>query len=293
MGTAAIHHRGLSSQSGLNLNGWAVDGATTCQGSCISFLTVVIFFCTLLGLAIGSFLNVVIWRVPRGESIVSPPSACPKCGQQLRNRDNIPVVSWLILRGKCRDCGNPISVRYPVVELLTAALFALMSVVVPLASLPAYLWLAGAGVALAAIDLDVKRLPNVITYPSIMIVGGWLIGSALIQGEPSVAIRTLLGGVSLGVFYLLIAFAYPQGMGLGDVKLAPTLGFALGYLSWSAVIVGGLAAFVIGAIVGVLVMVMKKSGRKTAIPFGPFMLIGALIGMLWGQQLANWYLGIW
>lgn len=246
----------------------------------------------VLGLLVGSFLNVVIWRVPRGESVVSPPSACPRCGHPLRPQDNIPVVSWLVLRGKCRNCAEPISKRYPLVELATAALFAVIVSWVPLVVLPAYLWLTAAGVALTMIDIDHKRLPNVIVYPSAAVVGVWLVGASLITDESGAAIRTLLAGVALFAFYLLLALVYPAGMGLGDVKLAFVLGMALGWLSWSAVVVGTFLAFLIGAVVGLAVIAIRGGGRKTAIPFGPFMLAGALIALFVSEPVSNWYLSL-
>jgi leader peptidase (prepilin peptidase)/N-methyltransferase len=246
----------------------------------------------VFGLVIGSFLNVVIWRVPRGESIVSPPSACPKCSHQLRPYDNIPVISWLVLRGRCRDCGEAISARYPIIEALTAALFVVMAVLVPPAALPAYLWLAGAGVALAVIDLDTKRLPNAITYPTAVIVGVWLIGASLVVGESGQALRTLLGGLALAGFFLLLNLFYPRGMGMGDVKLALPLGFALGYVSWATVLVGGFLAFFLGAVVGVALMSAGKAGRRSALPFGPFMLVGALLALVVGDAVGSWYAGL-
>ncbi len=248
--------------------------------------------CGIFGLVIGSFLNVVIWRVPRGESIVRPPSACPKCGHQLRPYDNIPVLSWLVLRGRCRDCGEPISMRYPIIEALTAALFVAMALLVPPAALPAYLWLAGAGVALAAIDLDTKRLPNVITYPSAVIVGVWLIGVSLATGEPGQALRTLLGGLAFAGFFLLLNVLYPRGMGMGDVKLALPLGFALAWVSWATLLVGGFLAFLLGAVVGVGLMAAGRAGRRSALPFGPFMLIGAFVALVVGDSVADWYAGL-
>lgn len=250
---------------------------------------IIAVYCGVMGLLIGSFLNVVIWRVPRGESIVRPPSACPRCGHRLRAYDNIPVVSWLVLGGRCRDCQEPISMRYPVVELITGALFVVMSLVVPLAALPAYLWLAGAGVALAGIDIDVKRLPNVIVYPSILIVGGWLVGLSLVLGEPGQAGRTVLAGLALGGFFGVIHLAAPRGMGMGDVKLAVLIGSALGWLGWAEVLVGGFLAFLLGAVVGLALMASGKAGRKSALPFGPFMLLGCLIAVVAGEQIGDWY----
>jgi leader peptidase (prepilin peptidase)/N-methyltransferase len=246
----------------------------------------------VLGLLVGSFLNVVIWRVPRGESIVSPPSACPSCGHPLRARDNIPVVSWLLLRGRCRDCGAAISKRYPLVELTTALLFAVIAIGVPVEALPAYLWLTAAGVALSMIDVDHKRLPNAIVYPTAIVVGAWLIGVSLLSGQPGLALRTLLAGLALFAFYLVLKLVYPAGMGLGDVKLALVLGMALGWLSWSAVVIGTFLAFALGALVGVTVIARGRGGRKTAIPFGPFMLGGALLSVFAAEPISEWYLSL-
>lgn len=245
--------------------------------------------CGVFGLLIGSFLNVVIWRVPRGESIVRPPSACPACGHTLRPYDNVPLLSWMLLRARCRDCGAPISARYPVVELTTGVLFALMPFLVAVAALPAYLWLAGAGVALAAIDLDTKRLPNAITYPTAGVVGGWLVVVALVQGAPQQALRTFLGGVAFGAFFLLLHIVYPRGMGMGDVKLAVPLGFGLAWISWGTLLIGGFAAFFLGSLVGIGLMVAGKAGRRTALPFGPFMLAGALVALAFGEPIGDWY----
>ena len=153
-----------------------------------------VVFITLAGLAIGSFLNVVIWRVPRGESIVSPPSHCPQCDAEIRGRDNIPVASWLLLRGRCRDCGARISARYPGVELLTGVLFLLVTLAIGLTwELPAYLYLTAVGVALAFIDLDTRRLPNVMTLPSYPILAALLLIPAAVDGSWGDYGRAMLG----------------------------------------------------------------------------------------------------
>ena len=244
----------------------------------------------LLGLIIGSFLNVVIWRVPRGESIVSPPSACPQCGHEIRVNDNIPVVSWLVLRGKCRDCGHPISARYPLVELGTGLLFAAMAWRFGLSwELPAYLYFAAIAVALALIDLDTRRLPNVITLPSYAVAGALLLLPAVLDGSWDAYLRAWLGGLALFAFYFLLAFIYPAGMGFGDVKLAGVIGLYLGWLGWGSVLVGAFLGFLLGAVVGVALIVFGSAGRKSAIPFGPFMLAGAFIAVMWGQNLSDLY----
>jgi leader peptidase (prepilin peptidase)/N-methyltransferase len=249
--------------------------------------------CGLLGLLIGSFLNVVIHRVPRGESVVHPRSRCPGCESEIAPRDNIPVVSWLLLRGRCRNCGEPISVRYPLVELLTGAVFALLAGIFGLsAELPAYLYLGAVGVALALIDLDTKRLPDVLTLPS-YVVGIVLLGIAsAVDGTWGSLGRGLLGMGALFAFYFLLAFIYPAGMGFGDVKLAGVLGLYLAYQSWGVLIVGGFLGFLLGAVVGGGLMIAQRAGRKSKIPFGPFMLAGTLIALVVGQSLWDAYLGV-
>lgn len=242
------------------------------------------------GLLIGSFLNVVVWRVPRGESIVSPPSHCPRCGTPIAPRDNIPVVSWLLLRGRCRHCREPISARYPLVEAFTGALFAGFAAWFgPVAQLPAYLYLAAVGVALALIDYDVKRLPDPLTLPSYP-VGLVLLGiaSGVHHNGWSFA-RALIGMAALFAFYFTVAFIAPRGMGFGDVKLSGVIGLYLAWLGWGELAVGAFAAFVVGAVVGVGAMLVTGGGRKMKIPFGPFMLVGALIGIFAGHPLASAY----
>jgi leader peptidase (prepilin peptidase)/N-methyltransferase len=245
----------------------------------------------LFGLLIGSFLNVVIWRVPRGESIVSPPSHCPGCDAPISPRDNVPLLSWLLLRGRCRHCGEPISARYPLVELLTGGVFAVLAARVGLDwALPAYLYLGAVCVALALIDLDHKRLPNALTLPS-YVVGVVLLGAAaLLKGEPRLVLRALLGMAILYGIYFLLAFAYPAGMGFGDVKLAGVLGLYLGYLGWSTWFVGWLLGFLLGGLFGVLAILVRRASRKTQVPYGPFMIVGAFVAICCGQAIADAYL---
>jgi leader peptidase (prepilin peptidase)/N-methyltransferase len=247
--------------------------------------------CALLGLLVGSFLNVVIWRVPRGESIIRPPSHCPGCDAAVRPRDNVPVLSWLLLRGRCRDCAEPISARYPRVELGTAVIFGTLAARIGAhADLPAFLYLGAIGVALAMIDLDVKRLPNVIVLPS-YVVGAVLLGvAALAQHDGTGYVRALLGMAALFGLYFMLVFIYPAGMGLGDVKLAGVLGLYLGWLGWGEVITGGFLGFLFGGVVGVALMTMRRAGRKTQIPFGPYMLAGAFVAIMAGGALADLYL---
>lgn len=247
--------------------------------------------CAVLGLAIGSFLNVVVWRVPKGESVVSPPSACPSCGHRIAPRDNVPVVSWLLLGGQCRHCHQRISPRYPLVEAGTAALFAVVALRFGLSwELPAFLYLAAITVALALIDIDVRRLPNAIVLPSYPVAGVLLVGAALLQGDPGSALRSVLAGLALYTVYLVLALIYPAGMGFGDVKLAGVLGLYLGYLGWGEVVVGWFLAFLVGGLVGALLIVLRRAGRKSKIPFGPYMLVGAWLAVLFSDVLVDWYL---
>lgn len=246
----------------------------------------------LVGLAVGSFVNVLVWRVPRGESIVRPRSHCPRCQAGIRPRDEVPVVSWLLLRGRCRDCGTTISPRYPLVEVLTAAVFVVLGL--RLAdeppAIPAFWWLGAVGVALALIDLETRKLPNVLTLPSyaVGIVG---LGLAALTTEGLTPwLRALLGCAALYACYFALAFAYPAGMGFGDVKLAGVLGLYLGWLGWASVIVGAFAGFLLGGVVSIALVLAGRAGRKSAIPFGPFMLAGTLIGILAGQRIADGYL---
>lgn len=253
-----------------------------------------VVFAGLLGLAVGSFLNVVIYRVPAGLSVVSPPSRCPVCEHDIRNRHNVPVLGWLILRGHCYDCKTPISPRYPVVEGVTGALFAAVAAVLLHRHLgqavPAYLYLTAVGVALALIDFDHKRLPNAIVLPSYPVLAALLVVASALTHDWWALARAGIGGAALyAAFYALMA-AYPKGMGFGDVKLAGLLGGAMAWLSWATFGVGAFGGFVLGSLVGLGVMASGRGTRKTAIPFGPFMIAGALIAIFVAQPLADAYL---
>jgi leader peptidase (prepilin peptidase) / N-methyltransferase len=244
----------------------------------------------LLGLAIGSFLNVVIHRVPRDESLVHPGSHCPQCGNPVRARHNVPVLGWLMLRGRCADCGNRISARYPLVEAGTAALFVAVSARFGFSwELPAYLYLAAVAVALTMIDLDVMRLPDKIVLPSYAVAVALLAPVSITADDPGALLRGGLAAVLLYVVYRVLA---TFGMGGGDVKLAPLLGFYLGWLGWSAVAVGAFAGFLLGGVVGGLLVALKLASRKTRIPFGPYMLAGAFLAVFAAAPLAGWYLNL-
>ena len=245
----------------------------------------------VLGLLIGSFLNVVIHRVPAGLSLVSPGSACPACAHPVRARDNVPVLSWLVLHGRCRDCHAPIAARYPLVELATAALFATLGWrfgSTPYAA--AALVVAAAGVALFMIDLDHRRLPFEIT--AAMAVGTVLaLGvDAARHGADPVVPALLAAALWFAVYAGIWLATAGRGMGLGDVALAPVLGLALGWLGWGPALIGLGAGFVIGAVVGVGLMLAGLAHRGAKVPHGPFLLSGAALGMLAGGPLAAAYL---
>lgn len=252
-------------------------------------MLVVYAFASIFGLIIGSFLNVVVYRVPAGLSVVRPASRCSACTTPIRPRDNIPVISWLLLRGRCRDCSEPISPRYPLVEALTGALFVVMALKFGLSDeLPAYLYLVAVGVALALIDLDVKRLPDVLTLPSYA-VGAILLGLASLH-DGHALLRAILGAAAMFAVYFALCFAYPAGMGFGDVKLSGVLGLYTAWLGWDVWAAGLLLGFFLGGFFGIGLILAKKGGRKTAVPFGPFMLIGAFLAILFGHPLVQGYL---
>lgn len=262
----------------------------------------------VLGLAIGSFLNVVVYRIPLLRSIVSPPSACPTCGTRIKAYDNVPVLSWLVLRGKCRNCASPISVRYPLVELGTGLFFAAVAVWFSLAGgistvstggvatwilrIVAFLFLAAVSVALGLIDLDTRTLPNRIVLPSYVVAIVLFGTTSVLTGDYGRLLGAGIGMAALWLAYLAMALAYPGGMGFGDVKLAGLLGFYLGWLGWGTLIVGGFAAFLLGGLFSIGLLVARKAGRKSSIPFGPWMLIGAWVGVFFGEIIAAGYLSL-
>lgn len=246
----------------------------------------------LLGLAVGSFLNVVIYRVPRDESLVRPGSHCPHCGNPVRDRHNVPVLGWLLLRGRCFDCAAPISIRYPLVEAGTAVLFVAVAAKFGWSwELPAYLYLAAVAIALAAIDIDLMRLPDKIVLPSYAVAPLLLLPAVLAEHSWHAAVRGLAAAALLYAGYWILA-VLPKGMGGGDVKLAPLLGFYLGWLGWSSVAIGALAGFLLGAVAGVALMAARAATRKSRIPFGPYMLAGAFLAVFAAAPIASWYAGL-
>ena len=257
-----------------------------------------VIFASILGLAVGSFLNVVIYRVPRSQSVLSPPSACPQCSTRIKGYDNIPVISWLLLRGKCRNCNVAISARYPSVEISTAIFFGLVagkfdtpnSHVVFL--LAAFLYLAAITIALALIDLETHTLPNAIVLPSYAVGIVLLSLSGYFNSDYRAIIRAIVGGTVMWLLYLAMALMYPDGMGFGDVKFAGVLGLFLGYLGWDVLVTGAFAAFVLGGLFAISLILLRKSNLKSGIPFGPWMLAGAWLGVFFGVPIAQSYLSI-
>jgi leader peptidase (prepilin peptidase)/N-methyltransferase len=236
------------------------------------------------GLAVGSFLNVVVYRLPRGESLATPGSRCPSCGTPIRPYDNLPVLGWLLLGGRCRACGTRISARYPIVEALTAML-AVAVVLVKHSPRDVLLGLVLVAVLIpvALIDLDERIIPNKITLPAA--VAAIVIGLAL---APSKVPEQLIAGAAAGGFLLVFVLAYPRGMGMGDVKLAGVLGLYLGRSVAPAILVAVLAGTIVGTYL--IARVGVQQGRKTAIPFGPFLAVGGVVGLFAGPAIVHWYL---
>ena len=280
----------------------------TALTSLAPFVTVLV---GLLGLAIGSFLNVVVYRVPAGMSVVAPASSCPGCGHEIRSRDNVPVLSWVLLRARCRDCHEPISARYPLVEAATGILFvavALFSVLAPWSPLAdaegvrgavqsalilvAFLYLMAISISLTLIDLDTHTLPNRIVLPAYIVLPALLLAASGVSGDWGAALRGLIGLVVLGAVYLGLALAVPGGMGLGDVKLAGVLGFVLAYLGWGPLAVGSFGAFLLGGTFAIVLLAVRRAGRRSGIPFGPWMLAGAWLGIAVGVPAWGFYLGV-
>lgn len=261
----------------------------------------------LLGAVIGSFLNVVIYRVPAGVSVVRPRSACPACGEPVRPRDNVPIISWMLLRGRCRDCGASISRRYLFVETLTAFAFAgvtllfgdallnavsAMDALAAAAVLVAHLYLVAITIALAAIDLASHRLPDALVLPSYAVGLALLAAAALASSDFERLATAAAGAGILFALYLTLSLVSPKGMGMGDVKLSGVIGLYLGWAGWSAIAVGTLAAFLLGGVLGIILLATRRVSRNSGIPFGPWMLGGAWLGIMLGEPIAQGYLAI-
>ncbi len=244
----------------------------------------------LLGLAVGSFLNVCIHRLPRDQSLNSPPSRCPSCEYRLRWFDNIPVLSYVLLGGRCRTCRTRISIRYPLVELITMVLFLVHGAVFGWSALLVPRLAFGcAMVVLFAIDLEHQLLPNVITLPGIVV--GLIASAVLPPGIVDALIGMLIGG---GVLWLIgeayFRYSGHEGMGGGDVKMLAMIG---AFLGWKLVLVTLVLSSIAGSVIGLLVIAIRKGGMKYALPYGTFLALGALVASLAGESIVNWYVGLY
>ncbi|MGZ6640602.1 MAG: prepilin peptidase [Solirubrobacteraceae bacterium] len=237
------------------------------------------------GLIVGSFLNVVAWRLPRGESLAHPPSHCPSCDTPIKPYDNVPVLSWLLLRGRCRACGAPISARYPLVELGTGLLWAAVVLACwdDAGQIVLGILLVGFLVPITLIDLDFRLIPNKLTLPAAVLALVTIL--ALDRGFLAEA---LIAAAAAGGFFFVAAVAYPRGMGMGDVKLAAVMGLYLGRAVAPAVFIALIAGVVVGA--GIIARKGAAAGRKTAVPFGPFLALGAVIALFAGDAIVDAYL---
>lgn len=277
----------------------------------------------VLGLLIGSFLNVVAYRVPANISLLRE-SRCPHCDSAIKPWHNVPVLGWVVLRGRCSICNAPISVRYPLVEAFTALAFAAVTwwglavydgllgetlpqyLLLPTVDgsvrpadiwalmfvLVAFLYFVAVSIVLTLIDLDTHRLPNSIVLPSYVVASILLTSAAWLTGEWGPLLRAAVGMAVLYLFYALLRLARPRGMGGGDVKLAGLVGIYLGWLGWGALAVGAFTAFLYGGVFGIALLLLRRAGRKTAIPFGPWMLLGAWTGVFAGESLGRWYVNL-
>ena len=254
--------------------------------------SLLIVLAVVAGLLIGSFLTVVVERVPEGGSVMHPPSRCGSCDHRLGPLDLVPILSWVALRGRCRYCGANIGVEAIVIELATAALFVLFAIEFQdeLVVVIAYWILAATLVAQTVIDLRTQRLPREITYTAIVLGGIALVAAAVVVDEPKRIWMAALGAAIALAIMWLIYVASRGGMGDGDVRFAPLLGMYLGWLNPGIVAPGLFFGFVAGAIVGVAMMAVDRGGRKTAVPFGPFMALGTVLAIFYGQHFVDFVL---
>jgi leader peptidase (prepilin peptidase)/N-methyltransferase len=245
------------------------------------------------GLVVGSFLNVCIWRMPRRESVVSPPSSCPSCGARIRPWDNIPVLSYIVLWGKCRACKATISPRYPVVEALNAALYALVLYVYGLGwHLVPLMAFVSALVVITLIDLDHQVIPDRITLPGIaigLLFGFFLLHDPFMREAALGWMNSLIGAAAGFALFYTIALLSRGGMGGGDIKFMAMAGALLG---WKGVLLTTFAGSFAGSVVGLFLVGFKGKGRKTKVPFGPFLALGCLITLFAGQEILGWYLNV-
>ncbi len=243
----------------------------------------------ILGLIVGSFSNVCIYRIPRNESIIYPASHCPKCHTTIKPKDNIPLLSYILLKGKCRNCKTKISIQYPMVEFLSGLIYLIIYLIYGLSvQTLIYIILSSALIIIAFIDLNEQIIPDVISLPGI--VTGFIISFFV----PYISfINSALGVVVGGGIILVISLGgsviyKKEAMGGGDVKLAAMIG---AFLGWRYIIISLFLGFFLGALAGIILIIAKIKKREDVIPFGPFIVLGSLITLLWGEQIISWYLG--
>jgi leader peptidase (prepilin peptidase)/N-methyltransferase len=242
------------------------------------------------GAVLGSFATVLIVRIPAGHDFIRGRSACTGCNAEIHWYDNIPVVSWLVLRGKCRQCSARISWMYPAVEVAVASLFLGIYLIYGLSWTAAVLaFIAVVSVALFVIDLKHKRLPHTLVLPSYAIVLALMIVAWLV-GERATWWSALVGLCAMGGFYGVLWFIYPRGMGFGDVTTAGLLGMVAGFISLESLAVAAIAGPLVGGLVVAVLLVMRRVAKGTAIPYGPALITGAWLGLLWGEHIAHLYL---
>jgi leader peptidase (prepilin peptidase)/N-methyltransferase len=251
-------------------------------------MTVAIVFACLFGLALGSFLNVCIYRIPIRKSIVSPPSSCPRCEERIKFYDNIPVLSYLLLRGRCRRCGHPISLQYPLVEMTTGLIsVALLLKLGPTLEYVLFMLFAGSLITIAFIDFRHKVIPDVVSLPGIVVGFAF----SLVPSAPLSWLDSLIGIVGGGGFLLLVAIFFEkitgrEGMGMGDVKMLAMIG---AWVGWKALPFIILLSSLSGSLLGGAVLLISRQGARTKIPFGPFLSLGTLIYLLFGNELVHWF----
>lgn len=253
-----------------------------------TYLVTIIF-----GLAIGSFINVCIYRIPRGISIIIPSSRCPKCNTPIKIIDNIPIISYIHLKGKCRFCKNPIPIRYPLVEFLNASLYVLILSIYGLhIHTLFYFLLISSLILITFIDLDFQIIPDRITLTGIpigLIAGSFILPDPFLRFAPLGFKASIIGFLIGGTLFLLIAIISKGGMGGGDIKLMSMIG---SFMGWKSVLMTTFIGSLTGAIVGIFLIIFKGKGRKTKIPFGPFLSLGAIITLLFGEEILKFYLNI-
>ena len=250
---------------------------------------ILIFVLGLLGLIVGSFSNVCIYRIPRNESIVFPASHCPKCSKTIRPIDNIPLLSYILLKGRCPNCKSKISIQYPLVEFLTGLIYLIIYLVYGLTiQTLVYIILSSALIIIAFIDLNQQIIPDVISLPGIVI--GFIISFFV----PYISFVDSILGIAVGGGIILIiglvgsVIFKKEAMGGGDVKLAAMIG---AFLGWRYIIISLFLGFFVGALAGIILIMSKIKKREDVIPFGPFIILGSFITLLWGEKIISWYLG--